>query len=98
MGPPRFERESEDPQSPRIPGYPTAPCSINIGSPLFIKLRFCRPENSQPFSFCPWRILYDGREDQRRGRDQDADRVRDMESVHKRRVIQIGERNDPAGR
>ena len=30
MGPPRFERESEDPQSPRMPGYPTVPCVIYV--------------------------------------------------------------------
>ncbi len=51
MGPPRFERESEDPQSPRIPGYPTAPCSTYIGCHLFIKLRFCRLEKSRIFYF-----------------------------------------------
>lgn len=51
MGPPRFERESEDPQSPRIPGYPTAPCSTNISSPLFIKLRFCLPEKTRIFFY-----------------------------------------------
>lgn len=31
MGPPRFELESEDPQSPRMPGYPTIPCRNYIG-------------------------------------------------------------------
>lgn len=81
MGPPRFERESEDPQSPRIPGYPTAPCSTNIGSHLFIKLRFCRLEIPD-FLFVPCRIFHDCREDQRRGCDEDPDRIRDMESVH----------------
>ncbi len=90
MGPPRFERESEDPQSPRIPGYPTAPCSTNIGCHLFIKLRFCRLKNAELFLFVPCRIFHDSREDQRRGCDEDTYGIRDMESVHEHRVIQIG--------
>ena len=33
MGPPRFELESEDPQSPRMPGYPTIPLHYLVSLP-----------------------------------------------------------------
>ena len=89
MGSSRFERESEDPQSPRMPGYPTTPCSTIISRHLIIKLRFCRRDLLEFSGFFLCRIFDNKGKDKGGGRYKNPDGVRDMEPVHEYRLIQI---------
>lgn len=51
MGPPRFELESEDPQSPRMPGYPTIPCTILLVSHLILFFSIWRCDGFEILGF-----------------------------------------------